>query len=72
VLVARADGSTAVFSVDDVHRYPKSNFPSELVYGNTDHAALRLITCGGAFDRAARSYVDNIVVTATLVGRISA
>jgi hypothetical protein len=28
---------------------------------------LRLITCGGDFDYAKRSYVDNIVVYATLV-----
>jgi hypothetical protein len=32
------------------------------------HAALRLITCGGTFDRADRSYVDNVIVFATLTG----
>jgi hypothetical protein len=37
------------------------------VYGNLDHAGLRVITCGGAFDHRARSYVDNIVVFADLV-----
>lgn len=67
VFVTRADGSVAVFAVDAVYRFPKSHFPSQLVYGNTDHAALRLITCGGPFDRAARSYLDNIVVMASLV-----
>jgi hypothetical protein len=36
--------------------------------GNTDDAQLRLITCGGAFDDAARSYEDNVIVFATLVG----
>jgi sortase (surface protein transpeptidase) len=67
VLVTRADGLVAVFRVDGVRRYPKSHFPTLLVYGNTDHAALRLITCGGAFDSATGHYVDNIVVFASLV-----
>jgi len=68
VLVTRADGLVAVFRVDGVRRYPKDHFPTLLVYGNTDHAALRLITCGGAFDSATGHYVDNIVVFASLVG----
>jgi sortase (surface protein transpeptidase) len=67
VLITRADGSVAVFAVDDVHRYLKTRFPTHLVYGDTDHAALRLITCGGPFDRATGNYLDNIVVTASLV-----
>ncbi|MEP6695406.1 MAG: class F sortase [Pseudonocardiales bacterium] len=67
VLVTRDDGSVAVFAVDSVKRYPKSTFPAKLVYGNTNNAALRLITCGGTFDRQARSYLDNIVVFASLV-----
>jgi hypothetical protein len=65
--VIRADGSAAVFAVDAVHRYAKSDFPTDLVYGDLDHAGLRILTCGGAFDRSARSYVDNVVVFASLV-----
>lgn len=65
--VTRADGSEAVFTVDDVRRYRKARFPSQLVYGDTDHAALRLITCGGPFDHASGRYRDNIVVLASLV-----
>lgn len=68
VLVTRADGLVAVFRVDGVRRYPKDRFPTQLVYGNTDYAALRLITCGGAFDSATGHYLDNIVVFASLVG----
>ncbi len=66
VLVTRADGSVARFTVDDVRRYGKKRFPNKLVYGNTDHAALRLITCGGAFDRATGHYTDNVIVLASL------
>ncbi len=68
VLVTRADGLIAVFRVDGVRRYPKDHFPTQLVYGKTDHAALRLITCGGAFDPATGHYLDNIVVFASLAG----
>jgi sortase (surface protein transpeptidase) len=64
--VTRTDGSTVTFAVDDVRRFHKADFPTQLVYGNTDHAALRLITCGGPFDRTTGHYLDNIVVTASL------
>lgn len=68
VLVTRQDGRVATFTVEEVRQFPKDEFPTELVYGDTDHAVLRLITCGGAFDSGERSYRDNIVVFATLVG----
>ena len=68
VTVTRADGSVAVFAVDRVERHPKDEFPTIAVYGNTDDAQLRLITCGGDFDSAVRSYEDNVVVFASLVG----
>jgi hypothetical protein len=63
--VTRADGTTVTFHVDEVARYPKRAFPTEAVYGDLEHAGLRLITCGGAFDRSAGSYEDNIVVYAS-------
>ena len=66
VLVDRSDGTTARFTVTAAHRYPKDAFPTQEVYGPTARAELRLITCGGAFDRTARSYLDNVEVTAVL------
>ncbi|HUF59930.1 MAG TPA: class F sortase [Actinomycetota bacterium] len=68
VKVARRDGSVAIFEVTRVRRYPKDRFPSQLVYGNTDHPALRLITCGRLFDSTTGHHVDNVVVFASLVG----
>lgn len=68
VLVTRGDGTVAIFTVEAVRQHRKDAFPTELVYGDTDHPALRLITCGGPFDRAERSYRDNVIVFATLVG----
>jgi hypothetical protein len=64
ISVLRADGTVARFTVDGVARYPKSSFPTSLVYGPTSYPALRLVTCGGSFDRLHHSYRDNIIVSA--------
>jgi hypothetical protein len=56
----------APFVVDEVRVVPKDDFPTLDVYGNTSGPELRLITCGGPFDSAAGSYVDNVVVFARL------
>jgi sortase (surface protein transpeptidase) len=66
VLVDRADGSTASFTVTAVDRYPKDAFPTARVYAPTSRPELRLITCGGAFDRSQRSYEEDLVVAARL------
>jgi Sortase domain len=68
VLVTRHDGVKAVFEVTGVRRFLKTQFPTRLVYGDTKNAALRLITCGGAFDSSTGHYVDNTIVFASLVG----
>ena len=65
--VSRADHTAAVFRIDRVLSYPKDHFPTFEVYGNTDHAALRLITCGGKFDFSTHNYESNIVAYASLV-----
>lgn len=65
VFVARSDGRETRFVVDTVQRYPKNAFPTGAVYGPAPGSALRLITCGGSFDAAKRSYRDNIVVYAS-------
>lgn len=65
--ITRADGSTPVFRVTRVRQFPKNQFPTKMVYGNIDHAALRLITCGGSFNSQSGHYDDNIVVFADLV-----
>jgi len=67
ITVTRADGTLARFRVTSNEEFPKDEFPTDAVYGNIDHAGLRLITCGGEFDRQARSYTDNIIVFADLV-----
>lgn len=66
--VRRADGITAVFRVTGVRQYLKSKFPARTVYRDaTRFAALRLITCGGAFDYTTSQYLSSTVVFAFLV-----
>jgi hypothetical protein len=56
------------FRVVTTGRYTKSDFPTDEVYGPTPGPELRLITCGGTFDRTRGSYRDNIVVYAIATG----
>ncbi len=65
VEVRRRDGRTAVFSIDAVRSYPKTGLPDGPVYGPTDRPELRIITCGGKYDRRS-GYPDNVVVFAHL------
>ena len=66
IRVARADGSTVRFIVERTQQYPKGRFPTDEVYYPTLTPALRLVTCGGAFDPTAGHYRSNIIVFATL------
>lgn len=65
ITVSRADGSTAVFTVDRGALYPKDKFPTLEVYGNTPGSELRLITCDG-YDPATGEFDDNYVIYASL------
>lgn len=66
IIVDRADGSAATFTVERLERHSKDAFPTEAVYGRTPVPLLRLVTCGGEFDRSTRHYLDNVIVFAAL------
>jgi sortase (surface protein transpeptidase) len=70
IRVTRADGSVAEFTIDDVQVFGRDGFDAHKVYGprQDGRAELRLITCGGTFDRASRAYTANVVVSAYLSG----
>lgn len=70
VRVVRSDGRVAEFTVDDVRVLSRDRFDARQAYGprKPGRAELRLITCGGTFDRASRSYTANVVVSAYLTG----
>ena len=64
ITITRADGSDLVYVVSRRDSVPKDVFPTQAVYGNTPDSQLRVITCGGVFDRTVKSYKDNIIVWA--------
>ncbi len=67
ISMLRADGMIARYRVTRVAQIPKSSFPTAQVYGDTNDAEIRLITCGGQFDASAGSYLDNIIAFGSLV-----
>ncbi|MEV4541070.1 class F sortase [Micromonospora echinaurantiaca] len=52
------------FRVTGTLRAGKDRFPTTAVYGPTPGPELRLVTCGGDFDRRRGHYRDNLVVFA--------
>ncbi|MEU8955964.1 class F sortase [Streptomyces sp. NPDC048518] len=70
VEVTRDDGTVAEFTVDDVRVVTRARFDAKKAYGHHEagRAELRLITCGGTFDKAARTYTANVIVSAYLTG----
>jgi sortase (surface protein transpeptidase) len=61
----RADGRTAIYTVDRVKVFDKNSFPDKEVYGATRRPVLRVITCGGLFSLRS-GYTSNVVVFAHL------
>jgi len=59
-----SDGTTQSWVVTDVIQYPKDVLPYDELFVWSGPERLAIITCGGEFDRTARSYTDNIVVYA--------
>ncbi|WP_030964159.1 class F sortase [Streptomyces sp. NRRL S-378] len=70
VRVLRADGSVAEFTIEDVRVYERAAFDAHKAYGPRvrGRAELRLVTCGGTYDKAAKEYTANVVVSAYLTG----
>lgn len=66
VLIEREDGSRVRFLVYQVDKYSKAGFPTDEIYAPTETPELRLITCGGDFDRSVGHYRDNWIVRARL------
>jgi Sortase domain len=55
------------FVVERVERRPKEALPAGRIWNRTREPVLRLITCGGSFDRSAGHYRDNIIVFAEAI-----
>jgi hypothetical protein len=57
-------GTVADFVVVRVVTVAKEAFPTRDVYGPFTRPVLRLVTCGGVFDRMRHRYRSNVVVYA--------
>ncbi|WP_406151120.1 class F sortase [Streptomyces sp. NBC_01012] len=64
--ITRQDGAIATFKIDSVETFSKADFPNDRVYADKGTAQLRLITCGGVYDKKKKDYEDNVVVFAHL------
>jgi Sortase domain len=74
ITIEDSEGSKYVYEVVQMEHLHKTAFPTEKVYGPTDGSTLRLVTCGGKFNRATGHYLDNtiayaVLVSAQIVGR---
>lgn len=63
IAVADRDGTTRRYTVVEVQKINKSTVPLAEVFRRDGPATLRVITCGGAYDRR-NGYRDNVIVTA--------
>lgn len=71
VRMTQKDGTVAVYTVYAHAQYAKSKFPAAEVYKTRSDSELVLITCTGTFERTARSYDDNYVLSARLDPELS-
>jgi sortase (surface protein transpeptidase) len=65
IAVEQADGRSATFVVESMEQTDKDDLPVDRIWNDTDQPVLRLITCGGIFDRSIGHYEDNIIVYAS-------
>lgn len=67
VMVSDKNGDTATFAVDSSEMVLKTDLPTERIWNETQEPVIRLITCGGEFDRASGHYKSNTIVYGHLV-----
>ncbi|CAN7314533.1 class F sortase [Microbacterium sp. LjRoot45] len=64
VQVRDEDGETTDFTVVSVRYIPRAELPVEDLFSRSGESSLVIITCGGSFDEATRTYSDNVVAVA--------
>lgn len=66
IQVIDRDGATYTFTMQRMKQTPKDSLPTDEIWGKTTGPTLRLITCGGSFDRATGHYRDNVTIFANV------
>jgi sortase (surface protein transpeptidase) len=67
ILVYGEDGDVATFVVNSKEQQLKSELPTDRIWNDTWEPVIRLITCGGEFDRDWGHYLSNVIVYGHLV-----
>ena len=68
ILVGQRGGTSSRFVVGRLERLPKTALPTRRIWTNARRPLLRLVSCGGPFDRATGHYRDNVIVYASPTG----
>jgi hypothetical protein len=63
--VVHIDGHVSVWQVDRTMLTPRDELPTDALYRSEGAPQLAIVTCGGRFERSARSYTHNVIVIAT-------
>lgn len=67
VRIYGSDGDVAIFEVDAKEQQLKAELPVDRIWNETEEPVIRLITCGGDFDRSSGHYLSNVIVYGHLV-----
>jgi hypothetical protein len=65
--ITRRDRKVAIFEVNSVETFSKSQLPVGRVFDDYSRPGLRLITCGGAWVGGELGYASNVIAFASLV-----
>jgi hypothetical protein len=68
ILIGQHGGATTRFLVGRLEQLPKTALPTKRIWTTATRPLLRLVSCGGRFDRAIGHYRDNIIVYASPTG----
>lgn len=65
IVVTTADGQERRYAVESVQTVTKQDVPWDSIFDRTGPNRLTLVTCGGEFDYDAKTYLSNVIVSAT-------
>jgi Sortase domain len=68
ILIGQRDGTTTRFLVGRLEQHPKTALPTSRIWTPATGRRLRVVTCGGPFNRATGHYRDNVIVYASPTG----
>jgi Sortase domain len=68
ILIDQRDGTTSRFLVGRLEQHPKTALPTSRIFTTAPGRWLRLITCGGPFNRTTGHYRDNLIIYASPTG----